>query len=71
MEAKTDPLLRVFLKRRFLTDRRLFSGNLDKKYRVDSNLAKVPLANGISTSRSINFELGFGVCLDKIGRAEA
>ena len=26
-------------------------------------MAKVPLANGMSTSRSINFELGFGVCL--------
>ena len=34
-------------------------------YRVDPNLAKVPLANGISTSRSVNFELGFGVCLYK------
>ena len=34
-------------------------------YRVDSNLAKVPLAHGISTSRSMNFELGFGVCLNK------
>ena len=33
-------------------------------YSGDSNLAKVPLANGISTSRSINFELGFGVCLN-------
>ena len=30
-----------------------------------SNLAEVPLANGISTSRSIKFELGFGVCLYK------
>ena len=27
-------------------------------------MAKVPLANGISTSRSMNFELGFGVCLE-------
>ena len=34
-------------------------------YRVDSNLTKVPLAHGISTSRSMNFELGFGVCLHK------
>ena len=34
-------------------------------YRVDSNLTKVPLAHGISTPRSMNFELGFGVCLNK------
>ena len=34
-------------------------------YRDDSNLAKVPLAHGISTPRSMNFELGFGVCLNK------
>ena len=34
-------------------------------YRVDSNLTKVPLAHGISTPRSMNFELGFGVCLYK------
>ena len=28
-------------------------------------MAMVPLANGISTSRSMNFELGFGVCLNR------
>ena len=28
-------------------------------------MAKVPLAHGISTSRSMNFELGFGVCLNR------
>ena len=33
--------------------------------RFDSNWSKVPLAHGISTSsRSMNFELGFGVCLN-------
>ena len=38
---------------------------LSRSYRVDSNWTKVPLAHGISTSRSMNFELGFGVCLNK------
>ena len=32
-------------------------------------MAKVPLAHGISTSRSMNFELGFGVCPEPEKRA--
>ena len=42
---------------------RIFGDHPRVPYRVDSNCTKVPLAHGISTSRSMNFELGFGVCL--------